>query len=130
MKIGDQIEALRQQMLADEHQNILSRAVELDRMLLDRDADLMRILNGILDGQCRRAADIQHALSAIRYRIGYAPPLQVAPPVVASPQPQRPRSPHQDDARAMAARYAPPMRPVSTSGDALDIYGNASGGEV
>lgn len=122
-KLTDQIELLRRQML-DEHAGIMAKVGELDHLVFDNDVELMRSLQGIIEGQGVRAADIHRAMEVIRSRIGY--------PVGG---PQRAAGGVLDDhgsngARTMAERFSPPLRAESTAGDELGLYpsGNTSFG--
>lgn len=130
MKLSDQIDALRLQMLA-EQQSLLSKVSDLDKLVLENDAAVMRALNGIIEGQGRRASDIHRAMKTIQARIGHIPSDEHAhlyetaaarPTITTTPE-------DHDGAKEMAVRYAPPLRAESTSGDALGLYeDNHSGG--
>ena len=108
--LADQIEAMRARAVA-EHHSMMMRVSDLDSFMANADGVLMRALNSLIDGQARRGADIRRALTAIQARLG--PTLSNGPAFNPTPA---------DSANGIEGRYAPPMRSVSTSGDASGLY--------
>lgn len=120
MKLVAQIDLLREQMLA-EQESLLSKVSALDKLVFENDAAVMRALNGIIDGQGQRAADIHRAMKTIQARIGHIPSDEHAHLYESARQTIDSVEDH-EKTKAIAARYAPPLRAESTSGDALGLY--------
>ena len=123
MNLVELVNALHQEMLR-KHESLTAKVQALDHLAFEQDAALMRNLEAIIQGQGRRAADIHKMLKLIQARVGYVPSDEHAPLYEAgNPRPTIPPAPEPDDGtKAMAARYAPPLRAESTSGDALGLY--------
>jgi hypothetical protein len=127
MNLSDQIEALRRQMVA-EHDRLKLQAAELSHLMFDRDAEMMRALSGIIEGQERRAVDIHRALRTIQARIGHVPSDEHAAMYGTGGPRAGIASARADEAGGQVGvtRHIPPMRAESTSGDDLGIYEPAS----
>ncbi len=117
MKLSEQIDVLRLQMLA-EQQALLTKVSTLDKLVFENDVAVMRALEGVSEGQGRRASDIHRAMKLIQARIGHIPSDEHAslydggnPKAVAASSP----ADTVDGVKIMAARYAPPLRAASAS---------------
>jgi len=116
MGLADQIEQMRQQMVA-EHERVMEQVADLDRELVDSDVELMLALDGILDQQSRRAVELRRRMEIIRSRIGHVPGSPGAPEGgVKGPVASR-----------VVARFSPPVRAESTRGDDLGLYESKAG---
>ena len=127
MKLSDQIDAMHQEMLA-EYRKSLDQVSELDRALFEYDAKIMRAFEGILEGQAKRGTDIHRMMKKVWARIGHVPSDEHLPLYEnGEPRPRIGSDPEADvSVKVVAARYAPPLRSESTSGDALGLYDSGS----